>query len=128
MALSGPEPAAHAGHVLRRGVTFSGVNGKLDMNIVTPFDFPNTNFSVCFWFQSSTAALTAAVSENRTRLDKDGRFRWILTSAKLSGIIKDASGTSTVQRDTGATVINDGTERHVCAVLVTNTTTAINEA
>jgi hypothetical protein len=108
------------------GVTFSGVNEKLDMNIVTPFDFPNTNFSVCFWFQSSTAALTAAVSKKPNTAGQGWTIQVNLTSAKLSGIIKDASGTSTVQRDTGATVINDGTERHVCAVFVTNTTTAIN--
>ena len=50
-----------------------------------------------------------------------------LTSAKLSGILKDASGTSTVQRDTGAMVMRTMAPSAMsAAVFVTNTTTAIN--
>jgi hypothetical protein len=110
------------------GVTFSGVSEKLDTGVSTPFDFANTNFSVCFWYLSTnTGSVTGVVNKKPNSAGQGWAIQSNLTSNKLSGLIKDSAGTSTVQRDTSSTM-NDAsnTEHHVCMFFVTNTTAAIN--
>jgi hypothetical protein len=110
------------------GVTFSGVNEKMDTGVSASFDFANTNFSVCFWYLSTnTGSLTGVVNKKPNSAGQGWAIQSNLTSNKLSGLIKDSAGTSAVQRDTSSTM-NDAsnTEHHVCMFFVTNTTAAIN--
>jgi hypothetical protein len=107
------------------GVTFSGVNEKIETAAAaqTSFNFANTKFSVCFWFQSTQTGTVTGVGNKKPNSAGQGwAIQANLVNTKLSGVINDSVGTHPAERETGTTVMTDGTERHVCMVFVTSAT------
>lgn len=114
------------GAVAVAGVTFDGTSDRILTNVSTPFQFANTSFSVCFWHASTQTGVTTGLAHKATNVTA-GPGGWAvmqgLSANKVDVKLQDASSTYTSRRAT-STVVTDGVERHVCAVVTTSTTVA----
>lgn len=109
-------------NICSAGITFDGVDDKVNLGSSTTYDFLNTTFTACSWYSATTAGYI--ISRRLVSADAGGWFIRTNSGGTVEIRLIGASGGVASDRVSTSTTAINGSVHHVCGVFTTNTTTA----
>ncbi len=117
-----PTPTVAFGQI-GNALSFNGSTAYVNCGTATTYNFANTTFSVCLWFNNNSATNQTFIANNCLN---GGWMVLFLSSGGIEPSLKNLVSNDVAYFDTTRTIWKDGQWHHVTVVFTTSTTVNAN--